>query len=99
MIFTIVVERNILDVFLSFNKDQIRHNNEPYLNFLEFIDFKNNSLIQKQINEPVSEAITVEFNSFCKEQIFQCNPIRRSRAACHSFNRPTDANQKRICLC
>jgi hypothetical protein len=33
------------------------------------IDFKNNSLIQKQINEPVSEAITVEFNSFCKEQI------------------------------
>ncbi len=33
------------------------------------IDFKNNSLIQKQINEPVSEAITLEFNSFCKEQI------------------------------
>ena len=33
------------------------------------IDFKNNSLIQKQINEPVSEATTLEFNSFCKEQI------------------------------
>ena len=33
------------------------------------IDFKNNSLIQKQINEPVSDAITSEFNSFCKDQI------------------------------
>jgi hypothetical protein len=33
------------------------------------IDFKNNKLIQKDINEPVSEAITAEFNSFCAEQI------------------------------
>lgn len=33
------------------------------------LDFKNNTLIQKQINEPVSESITIEFNHFCKEQI------------------------------
>lgn len=33
------------------------------------IDFKNNHLIQKQINEPVTMAIEQEFNSFCKEQI------------------------------
>ncbi len=33
------------------------------------IDFKNNKLIQKDISEPVSAAITTEFNSFCAEQI------------------------------
>ena len=33
------------------------------------IDFKNNHLIQKQINEPVTIAIEQEFNSFCKDQI------------------------------
>ena len=33
------------------------------------IDFKNNALIQRQINEPVTEAISEEFNSFCKEHI------------------------------
>ena len=33
------------------------------------IDFKDNKLIQKQINEPVSITITNEFNAFCAEQI------------------------------
>ena len=33
------------------------------------IDFKNNKLIQKDINEPVSESVTSEFNTFCAEQI------------------------------
>ena len=33
------------------------------------IDFKNNKLIQKDINEPVSATITSEFNTFCAEQI------------------------------
>jgi hypothetical protein len=33
------------------------------------IDFKNNKLIQKDINEPVSETITNEFNAFCAEQM------------------------------
>ncbi len=33
------------------------------------IDFKNNKLIQKEINEPVTEAITQEFNAFCAQQI------------------------------
>ncbi len=33
------------------------------------IDFKNNKLIQKDINEPVSATITQEFNAFCAEQI------------------------------
>lgn len=33
------------------------------------IDFKNNQLIQKQINESVSEATMEEFNCFCDTQI------------------------------
>lgn len=33
------------------------------------IDFQNNKIIQKDINEPVSMNITNEFNEFCKEQI------------------------------
>jgi hypothetical protein len=33
------------------------------------IDFKNNKIIQKDINEPVSETVTNEFNQFCSEQI------------------------------
>lgn len=33
------------------------------------IDFKNNKLIQKNINEPVTASIEQEFNAFCKEQI------------------------------
>ncbi|MFY8166365.1 MAG: hypothetical protein ACOVJ8_07220, partial [Sediminibacterium sp.] len=33
------------------------------------IDFKNNKLIQKDINTPVSALITQEFNTFCAEQI------------------------------
>jgi EamA domain-containing membrane protein RarD len=33
------------------------------------IDFKNNKLIQKDINEPVSESVTTEFNTFCAAQI------------------------------
>jgi hypothetical protein len=33
------------------------------------LDFKNNKLIQKEINEPVSMAITQEFNAFCTEQL------------------------------
>jgi hypothetical protein len=33
------------------------------------LDFKDNKLIQKQINEPVSSTITNEFNAFCAEQI------------------------------
>jgi hypothetical protein len=33
------------------------------------IDFKNNKLIQKDINEPVSESLTNEFNAFCAAQI------------------------------
>jgi hypothetical protein len=39
------------------------------------IDFKNNKLIQKDINEPVSETITNEFNAFCAEQIAISNQI------------------------
>jgi len=33
------------------------------------IDFKNNRLIQKEINEPVTEAVSAEFNAFCAQQI------------------------------
>jgi len=33
------------------------------------IDFKNNKLIQKQINEQVSPTITAEFNAFCTQQM------------------------------
>jgi hypothetical protein len=33
------------------------------------IDFKNNKLIQKDINESVSESTTKEFNAFCAEQL------------------------------
>jgi hypothetical protein len=33
------------------------------------IDFNNNKLVQKDINEPVSESVTSEFNQFCAEQI------------------------------
>jgi hypothetical protein len=37
------------------------------------IDFKNNQLIQKQINEPVTEAIKNEFNAFCAEHLAKNN--------------------------
>ncbi|MFN5986200.1 MAG: hypothetical protein ACK42B_04880, partial [Chitinophagaceae bacterium] len=33
------------------------------------IDFKNNKLIQKDINEPVTPTIEAEFNGFCSEQL------------------------------
>jgi hypothetical protein len=33
------------------------------------IDFKNNQLIQKQINEAVSDSVMHEFNSFCDTQL------------------------------
>jgi len=33
------------------------------------IDFKNNKLIQKDINEPVSASIEAEFNAFCAQQL------------------------------
>jgi hypothetical protein len=33
------------------------------------IDFKNNKLIQKDINEPVTASIEAEFNGFCSEQL------------------------------
>ena len=39
------------------------------------IDFKNNKIIQKDINEPVSDAVTNEFNSFCAQQITNCSQI------------------------
>jgi len=39
------------------------------------IDFKNNTLIQKDINEPVNDRITNEFNSFCAAQIALTNQI------------------------
>ena len=45
------------------------------------IDFKNNKLIQKDINEPVTEAITTEFNSFCAEQIVIANPLTSNNAS------------------
>lgn len=33
------------------------------------IDFKNNKLVQKDINEPVTASIEAEFNAFCSEQL------------------------------
>jgi hypothetical protein len=45
------------------------------------IDFKNNRLIQKDINEPVTEAITIEFNTFCGEQIAIANQITSNKAS------------------
>lgn len=45
------------------------------------IDFKNNKLIQKDINEPVSETITNEFNQFCKEQIDNANAASNQNQA------------------
>jgi hypothetical protein len=33
------------------------------------IDFKNNTLIQKEVNETVSKEVETEFNAFCKEQL------------------------------
>ena len=38
------------------------------------IDFKNNKLLQKDINEPVSASTTQEFNTFCREQIALSTP-------------------------
>ena len=35
------------------------------------IDLKNNTLIQKQVNDPVEKEIEDEFNEFCKEQLNQ----------------------------
>jgi len=40
------------------------------------IDFKNNQLIQKQINEPVTASITAEFNAFCTQQMANSNLIK-----------------------
>lgn len=40
------------------------------------IDFKNNKLIQKQINEPVSIEITNEFNNYCSEQLTSLNALK-----------------------
>jgi ribosomal protein S17E len=37
------------------------------------VDFKNNKLIQKQINEPVTETIKNEFNAFCTTHLAQTN--------------------------
>jgi hypothetical protein len=45
------------------------------------IDFKNNKLIQKDINEPVTEAITHEFNTFCAQQIAIANQITSNNAS------------------
>ena len=39
------------------------------------IDFKNNKLIQKDINESVSDSVTNEFNNFCATQIAFANQI------------------------
>ncbi len=39
------------------------------------IDFKNNKLIQKDINEPVTVQVSTEFNTFCAEQIANSNQI------------------------
>jgi hypothetical protein len=39
------------------------------------IDFKNNKLIQKDINEPVTATITSEFNTFCAEQIAKASQM------------------------
>ena len=33
------------------------------------IDLKNNQLIQKEINEPVTDPVMLEFNTFCTQQI------------------------------
>ncbi len=39
------------------------------------IDFHNNKIIQKDINEPVSPTNTSEFNAFCAEQIANSKPL------------------------
>jgi hypothetical protein len=39
------------------------------------LDFKNNKIIQKDINEPVSESVTKEFNDFCAQQIANSSQI------------------------
>ena len=41
------------------------------------IDFKNNKLIQKDINEPVSVTVTSEFNEFCAEHIAKANELAK----------------------
>ena len=59
-------------VFNSFPKK--RYNWDEILNVvlkdnLLTVDFKNNKLIQKEIDEEVSTHVEVEFNEFCKQQM------------------------------
>ena len=42
------------------------------------IDFINNKIIQKDINEPVSPTITSEFNAFCGEQIANAKQFKNN---------------------
>ena len=59
-------------VFNSFPKKIILWpavNNVVLKDGLLTIDLKNNTLIQKQVNDEVSAAVEFEFNEFCREQI------------------------------
>jgi hypothetical protein len=59
-------------VFNSFPKKMVLWptlNNVILKDGLLTIDLKNNTLIQKQVNDPVEQQVEQEFNAFCKEQI------------------------------
>lgn len=59
-------------VFNSFPKKIILWptvNNVVIKDGLLTIDLKNNTLIQKQVNDPVEKQVEQEFNAFCREQI------------------------------
>ena len=67
---------------IAFNSEEIVFNSFPKKSYgwsvisnvilkdgLITIDLKDNTLIQKEVDEPVSKEIENEFNAFCKEQL------------------------------
>ena len=67
---------------IGFTKTQVVHNSFPkkYYEWVEIenamirdniftLDLRNNKLIQKELDEPVSKELEKEFNEFCREQL------------------------------
>ncbi len=67
---------------IGFNKDKVVRNSLPHKKYewvdienamirdnLFTLDLRNNKVIQKKLDEPVSKELELEFNQFCKEQL------------------------------
>jgi hypothetical protein len=67
---------------IGFNKDKVVRNSLPKKTYewvdienaiirdnLFTLDLRNNKIIQKELDEPVSKELEQEFNQFCKEQL------------------------------